>query len=163
MNGKEAKQHAIPWQVALVDRIDAKEASCGGMIINSHVVLSAAHCFDLDDIEYKGVKSFPWYVLTGKHDFNEPGTGTPHKICKVLIHEKWNRRYTGSMDYDFALVYLKQKIHLNVAQRPVCLDLKKTILPENFSDGDKLRVSGWGITDPNDQRSASAKLMEVDV
>ena len=134
INGREAEKHSIPWQVALVDKIDAKWAICGGMILNKYVILTAAHCVDFDSIKYKNGYFLPWYVLTGKHDFSKPGSGSAHKICKVLLHEKWissEISYTNK-DYDFALLYLKTPIHRNYKQRPVCLDLPNAEFPFNL-------------------------------
>ena len=147
--------------MALVDKIDAKSAICGGMILNKYVILTAAHCVDFDSIKYKNGYFLPWYVLTGKHDFSKPGSGSAHKICKVLLHEKWissEISYTNK-DYDFALLYLKTPIHDNYKQRPVCLDLKNAS-EKDFFYGKKLQVSGWGRTEKS---RYSEKLLTANV
>ena len=163
VNGREAEKHSIPWQVALVDKIDAKWAICGGMILNKYVVLTAAHCVDFDSIKYNTDYVLPWYVLTGKHDFTKPGMDeSAHKICKVLLHEKWissEISYTNK-DYDFALLYLKTPIRFDYKQRPVCLAPKNSFLGKNFFYGKKLQVSGWGRTEKSNY---SEKLLTVNV
>ena len=158
--GEVAKKHSRPWQVALVDKIGSKP-SCGGMIINSHVTLTAAHCLDLNIIDQHSLNSLPWYVVTGKHDFNELKTGDYHKICKVLLHEKWDYH---SYDYDFALIYLKHDISFDYKVSPICLpDMNSNLASPDFLYEEKLQISGWGQVDPSDRRSVSDKLMVVDV
>ena len=159
VNGREAERHSIPWQVALVDKIDAESAICGGMILNRNVILTAAHCVDFDAIKYKNDYLLPWYVLTGLHDFTKPWGKVAHKICKVLLHEKWissEISYTNK-DYDFALLYLKTPIRFDYKQRPVCLN---SFPRKNFFYGKKLQVSGWGGTE---KRRYSEKLLTADV
>ena len=46
-NGKDVP-HPIPWQIQISSKLGG---SCGGTIINSQSILTAAHCFDDDGLK----------------------------------------------------------------------------------------------------------------
>ena len=49
IGGKVARRQAWPWQVAVVDR---GETICGGVLISSHSLLTAAHCITSERNEF---------------------------------------------------------------------------------------------------------------
>jgi len=50
VGGVDASIEEVPWQVALVDKGDSVPF-CGGSILSSKTILTAAHCCDDDDFE----------------------------------------------------------------------------------------------------------------
>ncbi len=46
VNGDDAKIEEVPWQVGLVRRANGQRVFCGGSLINTRWVLTAAHCVD---------------------------------------------------------------------------------------------------------------------
>ena len=44
VNGEEAERHRYPWQV-MVAKAGTKRPKCGGSLVSSRHVLTAAHCF----------------------------------------------------------------------------------------------------------------------
>lgn len=48
INGKESSISEFPWQVWVLLKTTESEATCGGSILNSTTILTAAHCTDHD-------------------------------------------------------------------------------------------------------------------
>ena len=109
------------------------------MIISKHVILTAAHCVDIEIINEKG-GIFSWYIAAKEHDFTDRDKADYHKICKVLVHDKWDREANA---YDFALLFLKTEITFDKKAKKLCLPTPK-LFPSNSLVGKQLRVSGWG-------------------
>ncbi|XP_035223887.1 suppressor of tumorigenicity 14 protein homolog isoform X2 [Stegodyphus dumicola] len=66
VGGEEAIPHSWPWQVSLQEVIvDPSAHFCGGTLINSQWVLTAAHCF----LEYRTFDCSE--ANTGNHHFHE--------------------------------------------------------------------------------------------
>ena len=78
--------------------------------------------------------------VTGEHDLRKAdGTEQVIPIGKVFTHPKYNPPATG-LDYDVALIKLREPIRFNKDVRPVCLPTR------NFPPGTKCYVTGWGTT-----------------
>ena len=45
VGGETAKRNEFPWQVAIVKR-GTRQPFCGASLINSHYILTAAHCMN---------------------------------------------------------------------------------------------------------------------
>ena len=75
VGGKEVSPHSIPWQVGFV-MFGNPRPLCGGTLISSKHVLSAAHCFDASLDVY--IHDFE--VIVGEHRVRSrnDGDGTRH-------------------------------------------------------------------------------------
>jgi secreted trypsin-like serine protease len=127
------------------------------MILSENVILTAAHCLDVRYLEtLQKVVKLPWYVATKEHNFDDTEEGATHKICKVLLHDNWDYE---KLDYDFALLYLKDFITLGRKAKKVLLPTGIYNNP-NFLTEKTLRVSGWGKIN---KTSVASGLRAVDV
>ena len=146
VGGREVHKHSIPWQVGLVKR-KGEPPSCGGMIITHKVVLTAAHCVDLNHLERLCEDTGtcydqPMYVASKEHNFKEP-TGQYHKICHFRSHPLWD---PITFENDFALLYLKDAHKIDFCDgRANCIALPKSYMKDMSMRGYPLRVSGWGL------------------
>ncbi|NXH11243.1 CTRC protein, partial [Bucco capensis] len=84
VGGEDAVAHSWPWQISLqYDNSGTWRHTCGGTLIASNWVLTAAHCIS---------SSLTYRVVLGKQDLSvadEPGS-LAVGVDKIIVHEKWN-------------------------------------------------------------------------
>ncbi len=102
---------------------------CGGNILDSHWILTSAHCDDYTIYER--------YAIAGEHTLNDQeGPETYHNITQFIRHPDYN---ASSGEYDIALVRFDTPLVLTENIQPICLpDAGEDYLHE------KGVVSGWG-------------------
>ena len=133
-----------PWMVALVHPGEMTPW-CGGSIVSSQHVLTAAHCthgHTVSSIE----------VLVGEHDTSD-STATRHNVSAITNHPSYNH---SSLDFDFSILTLETPINISTAAAPVCLPAS---LP--LYTGSLATVTGWGLT--SEGGSGSPTLREGNV
>jgi len=130
IGGIEAREGAWPWQVALVrtDEPDkVKSHFCGGALIASDWIITAAHC-----VEYMLASQLK--VIIGRHDLSTD-LGKEFAVNQVVVHPEFGFSNTDS---DIALLHLDGESD----QPIISLDAPdSTYLEENRIMG---TVTGWG-------------------
>ncbi|KAL0977933.1 hypothetical protein UPYG_G00163470 [Umbra pygmaea] len=130
VGGEEAKPHAWPWQVSV--QYLSGQHTCGGTLIKTGWVMTAAHCLEGD-----------YRVVLGEHILNtSEGTEQIMKVSQVIIHPNWSfkDRFEG---YDIALLKLSTEATLNSAVQLAALPPTGQILPNTCI------ITGWGRTSGN--------------
>ena len=124
---------------------------CGGSIITSLHILTAAHCtYDSSINEVKAPASI--HVLVGEHDTSD-SIADVHNVSKITSHPRFNH---DNADYDFSILTLTSPIALSSKAAPICLPASVASL----YTGQVATVTGWGDTGDGSQAST---LQEVDV
>jgi len=150
-------KNKYPWMVALVDATTSKDSFCGGTLVASKYVVSAAHC------TAKNNASSPTFkVRIGEHDLTTSGEGSLKEMTIDVVsftnHESYN---TPEMHNDITIIELAQEVDLTT-YTPACL--AKTSDTTTF-DGKKAWVYGWGLTthggSPSDTKLLEAELPVV--
>ena len=148
IGGTKVESGKYPFMVSIKFRYgdDWNGHFCGGSLISSQVVLTAAHCMEgqyPQDLE----------VTAGRVDLSSSGYGVQRQLVdSYIIHPNYNR---NTLNHDIALVFLAQPFSLNymvgtIDYRPMAFHKKRQT------------VIGWGNT--NTSRPYYPKdLMEVDV
>ncbi|KAM4802507.1 plasma kallikrein [Urocitellus parryii] len=122
-----------PWQVSLQVKLTSLSHLCGGSIIGSQWILTAAHCFD-------GI-SLPdaWRIYSGFVKLSNITKETYFsRIKEIIIHQKYKISEAG---HDIALIKLQEPLNYTEFQKPVCLPSKNdanTIYTNCW-------VTGWGF------------------
>ncbi|XP_006037743.1 chymotrypsin-like elastase family member 2A [Alligator sinensis] len=129
VGGEDARPHSWPWQISLQVFINGRwRHTCGGTLIATNWVLTAAHCID---------RNRDYLVYLGKHDLSTPEPGSlAIRPDKIIVKENWDRRSTIN---DLALLKLPWPLKLNDKIQPACLPPPGSILTNRFCF-----ITGWG-------------------
>jgi len=164
VGGDVAKEHEHPWQVAL-DIVGEKFPACGGTLISSTHVLTAAHCTVYPRTEKK-VPASSIKVVLGHHNVAD------RELNKVDVAEiikqpgfkqlVWNTTDNKRLHYygtDYSILRLAKPVPFTKKVSPACLpaDLSSTY------DGILATITGWGRRRSTDPTSSPNVLHEVDV
>merc|ERR1711990_698797 len=139
--------------VALVDSIGQ---FCGGTLVASKYVISAAHC--MFDQSGSPTATTAFQVRLGEHDLSITGDGSLTEltidVASYTNHESYSSLTT---DNDITIIELAQEVDLTT-YTPACM--AKTSDTTTF-DGKNAWVYGWGTTSYGG--ASSDLLLEVEV
>ncbi|XP_019750870.1 transmembrane protease serine 2 [Hippocampus comes] len=129
VGGTEASNEVWPWQVSL--QISGRGHICGGSIISSYWIVSAAHCFQ------RFSRPSVWTVYSGDISLRKMSYYYGNKVEKIISHEKYD---SETYDNDIALLKLDTPLTFSKRVKPVCLPN----FGMEFSAGDAAWITGWG-------------------
>merc|ERR1712112_496303 len=127
VGGQDTELHEYPWQVLV--SWNGQIPWCGGTLISSTHVLTAAHCTDGDTAS--NVK-----VLLGEHNITDSDFNRVD-VAQIINHPNYIRR---TLDNDYAILRLANPVAFTNKVSPACLpaDLDVTYA------GDLATATGWG-------------------
>ncbi|XP_026546093.1 acrosin-like [Notechis scutatus] len=147
VGGTDALPGTWPWQVCF--QIPSQLGyinACGGTLLSARWVLTAAHCFQLED-------EISWYrVVLGLNRISQPGPDAQNRLIKRVINHKLYKNELNSTDggirHDISLVELTEPVRCNDYIQPACLPDKSTTI----SKLTQCSISGWGTMEVKAQR-----------
>jgi len=147
VGGQETEEHEYPWQVGLVRR-DEHIPWCGGTLISSTHVLTAAHCTE-------GSAASSIRVLLGEHNIAD-SVYNRVDVAEIINHPNYNSQ---TLDNDYAILRLANPIDFTIEVSPACLpaDLSATYA------GVLAIVTGWGTLSSGGSRPSTLQEVEVTV
>ncbi|KAL1274951.1 hypothetical protein QQF64_027765 [Cirrhinus molitorella] len=114
-----------PWQVSLQWN---HQHICGGALLSTHWIISAAHCFTGRTRELSR-----WTVVLGQ---TQVAASRGVSVEMIIVHKDYSRL---SNDYDIAMLKLTWPVTVGESILPVCLP------PHQLSVKEMLVVTGWGL------------------
>ncbi|UXI18385.1 hypothetical protein NH340_JMT04328 [Sarcoptes scabiei] len=152
IGGQDAYFGEFPWQV----HIKITKHQCGGALVNSRFIVTAAHCIYQAPMNQLN-------VIIGAHDIEDPRfQDIPpqyFRVSRVILHPNFRFSASHPDRFDVALIKLDNPVRFSDSVLPVCL-------PEDNLrfEGRKGVVTGWGKTDPAlSNRYGTRLLQKVDV
>ena len=128
VGGTDAVKGEFPFQVSI--QSSSGSHFCGGSLIKTNWVLTAAHCV-------QGWKTANKIVL-GLHDRNDKNGTETFTATRVIAHPQFNRQ---TLDFDYALLQLSGNSNF----RPIALNNTEIAIPDAGSqDVVNVWTSGWG-------------------
>lgn len=131
---------------------------CGGTLVASKYVISAAHCMFYDQAGTQPRPANDVSVRIGEHDLSTTGETTlPEKTIAVAAIKNHESYAAATASNDITVLELSEAVDLNV-YTPACMAL--TTDTTTF-DGKTAHIYGWGTT--SFQGSSPDKLLEATV
>ena len=171
------KELKYPWLVAIMRRNPDGFHGCGGTIIASRFVITAAHCtYEVKVLVHNG----PRIVITefrgrdmavriGEYNvavYGETGLEKNINVLQIHRHDEWRQSLNQPFNrggYDFAILELETDINLKVFP-PACL-AKET--DGTTFDGKKVTVVGWGLMSefpkPPDKKAKTPNELNITI
>merc|ERR1719154_70356 len=131
VNGVTTEENEYPWQIGITNGV-GRTPYCGGTIISSKTIMTAAHCT-------QGTSPSSMYVVVGEHDLTKSDGEKYVRVCAKKEHPNYDSRTT---DYDYATLTLCEDLTFAQDVSPACL-------PSTAGSGSEFEyksgvVSGWG-------------------
>ncbi|XP_039432143.1 melanization protease 1-like [Culex pipiens pallens] len=163
--GERTELDQFPWAVALEYRTeDPPAVKCGGSLINTRYVITAAHCVKHVQKEDIIARLGEWN-LEANPDCDDYNNCNPEviyaEIAAIKVHPQYRQRQN-----DIALLKLKKALNKDyyVHIRPICLP-ESADLMQNLFIHQNVSVVGWGGTEiePRSQFKMYTSLVTISV
>jgi len=148
VNGRVAGRNEFPWAVALLQN---GRQFCGGSLIDSHHVLTAAHCiYFMNGGDVKRLR-----LQIGDHNIYSTNDGSHETrgARNVYYHKAFSMR---TLTDDVALIRLSQGVRFSRHIQPICLSTNSWAW-----EGQTASVAGWGKVSERGQQSSVLRTVNV--
>lgn len=152
VGGSTAEQNEWPWQVSLQLYRGEWFHFCGGSLIDSRWVITAAHCLD-------GMGGEILRVALGDHVLSTVEATEQHvNVEYFFMHESYNPNGPG-LPNDIGLIRLQEPAQLNDHVQTVSFATGS----DEFTADDVCFISGWGMTAATGSTSNILKKSDMTV
>jgi len=140
---KHFRQNSFPWLVRIQGRRRIshtnmyKISTCGGTLLNSRTVLSAAHCMFWDKKQTQSIHPQMITLYLGEHNSNKMEFGEKEvNAARYVLHPYYKKK---PWDNDFAIIYMDEVIRESNIIQYACLSRLNTRYANT-----PVTVAGWG-------------------
>ncbi|KAK2866447.1 hypothetical protein Q7C36_002503 [Tachysurus vachellii] len=154
--GRKTKPGAHPWQASLQVRVwnstDDFGHNCGGILLNSCWVLTAAHCIE---------EQYEMQVVLGGVDLKrQEAADQTIDVEDYFVHENYTES-KHALHNDIALLKLKAVTEDGLCARETRYVKSACLPPGPFPDGMECSISGYGTTEKDE--GGSTQLLDTKV
>lgn len=167
IGGETTNITEVPWAAAIYQLGNGKfEYICGGTILTSKIILSAAHCFFVESS--KSFQSPDQYkVAVGKNvrDLNgvESFPSQKFNLTKIVASPGYSG-YSNFYFSDIVVLIIDGSINFEPHIVPICIDWDvDTDLGTGLAAGEVGMVAGWGFTEAEGLPSDTLKSIKMPV
>ncbi|CAH0730554.1 unnamed protein product, partial [Brenthis ino] len=163
IGGKIARRGELPWHAGIYTKVTTPYMQiCGGSLISTSAIISAAHCFWSDITKLQSATNYA--VAVGKiyRPWNNPVDADAQKsdVAEIKIPSRFQGAAANFQD-DIALVLVVTPFILQVFIRPVCIDFDVNFDRQQLHEGNLGKVAGWGLTTQNGTASQILKVVDL--
>ncbi|XP_053965611.1 uncharacterized protein LOC128867974 [Anastrepha ludens] len=162
VGGVEAPNGQWPWMAAIfLHGPKRTEFWCGGSLIGTKYILTAAHC--TRDSRQKPFAARQFTVRLGDIDLStdaEPSAPVTFTVKEVRAHERFSR--IGFYN-DIAILVLDKPVRKSKYVIPVCLPRAGRAPPKERLPGRRATVVGWGTTYYGGKESTTQRQAELPI
>uniref|UniRef100_W8CEB5 Serine protease gd n=1 Tax=Ceratitis capitata TaxID=7213 RepID=W8CEB5_CERCA len=155
--GIQISRGQFPWLAAVY----RKQSSglrflCGGSLVSSNTVITAAHCFKL-----KSIGASQIVVYLGRHNLENYGEvgAVSRDIRNLLIHPDYNSK--SLPDADIAILHMQSAVSFSEFIRPICLWSESA--DNALIVGQTAFVAGWGADENGREVTALPKMVDASI
>ncbi|KXN70027.1 trypsin-like serine protease, partial [Conidiobolus coronatus NRRL 28638] len=150
IGGQQSRPYSYPFMVYVTDR----RTTCGGTIVGTNLVVTAAHCI--------GSRNPSDYIVAGhRHNLEaseQSEQAVRFQVSKVVVHPSYEPR---SFDNDIALLVLNN--NNPGAIQGANMDNMVQLDTQGPREGATGKVIGWGLTQGGGRPSPVLKELELRV
>ncbi|MGR5152542.1 trypsin-like serine protease [Photobacterium swingsii] len=191
IDGENATLADNPWMASLRLSVNNEHPMCGGTIIDSNWVLTAAHCVvhprtnGAIESDYFVLKPYQISITVGEATLSNAQIDDYYSVSHVVVHPKYTRlskivstpRPDGSVESDVKALALDSDIALlrvnrsfpialtpiTLADSQVATDFDR-VLGEAWDEGkrpENLTVTGWGTTAIDGSSESASDILQT--
>lgn len=136
VGGFSVDPHTAPYLVSVSKVQGDTRYVCGGTLISTRHVVTAAHCVvDKDTVQISNDDIFVGY---GSQDRSKQAKANPHK---VTVNDRYMKDKSRDSQYDIAIIELNKDLEISVDVQNI------PIYTDKVMPGDSMVALGWGKQD----------------
>ncbi|KAI5630666.1 low-density lipoprotein receptor domain class A domain-containing protein [Phthorimaea operculella] len=163
IDGRFATRGELPWHAGVYRKTTNPYMQiCGGSLVSTTAVISAAHCF-WSDVE-KQLPASNYAIAVGKlyRPWNNPKDPDAQKSdVRDIILPKRFQGAAANFQEDIAIMLLTTTIEYKTYVRPVCVDFDVNFERKQLQKGRMGKVAGWGLTGVDGAASPILKVVDL--